>query len=156
MQINDEHVVVVVVVVRWVVVVVVIVVVVVVGGGSLSDVVVVVVVVVVLLLAEDDDTADPVVVVVVGAVDGGAPGGIGSTAPASVGSCSGRSGSPASMPRPKSVHVIAPTTAPTASRPCPLCRVDPIGVLRVTQRLLVVDAEIYHHPFGGDGFHAAG
>jgi hypothetical protein len=134
MQISDEHVVV--VVVRRVVVVVVVVrrvvvVVVVIVGASLSDFAVVVVVVVVVLLGEDDDDAEPVVVVVVGALDGWAPGGMGSTAPASVGSRSGWSGPPASVPNAKSVHVIAPTTAPTASRPCPLCRVDPIGVLRV-------------------------
>lgn len=154
MQISDEHVVVVVVVVRRVVVVVgrAVVVVVVVVGASLL---VVVVVVVVVLLPDDDEEAEPLVVVVVG-LDDLDMGGIGSTAPNSVGSCSGRSALSVSVPRAKSVQVIAPTTAPTASRPCPRCRVDPIGVLRVIQRPLVVGRGIYHHPFGGATIHTVG
>jgi hypothetical protein len=116
-----------------VVVVVVVFVVVVVGAGWLAVVVVVVVlvvVVVVVVVVEDDDEdwgAELAVEVVVGPADCEA-GGIGSTAPNSVGSL--RRSSPR-VPKANSVQVIAPTTAPTASRPCPLCRVDPIGVLRV-------------------------
>ena len=113
MQMIDVHLVVVVVVVRggaWVVVRVVVVVVIS-GGGSDS---VVVVVVVVVVLSADDSVDDCVVVVAVGPADCEA-GGIGSTAPNSDGSCSGRS-SPPSAPNAKSVQVIAPTTAPTASR----------------------------------------
>lgn len=139
MQISDEHVVVVgVVVVRLVVVVrggVVVVVVVVVD--DLSVVVVVVVVVVaavaaVVVVVDDDDCDTELTLVVVGPADCVA-GGIGSTAPNSDGSRSDAS-SPR-VPKANRVQTIAPTTAPTARRPCPLpcplCRVDPIGVLRV-------------------------
>jgi hypothetical protein len=130
------HLVVVVVVVLRVVVVVVVVVVV-----PLA-VVVVVVVVVVLVGGEDadcDEGAELLVVVVESA--GREAGGIGSTAPNSAGSRLGASS--VSVPRANSVQAIAPTRAPTASRPCPGCRVDPIGVLRVFQRPLVVDRGIY-------------
>jgi hypothetical protein len=134
MQIRDEHVVVVVVVRRVVVVVVVVlrvVVVVVVGVVDAAVVVVVVVVVVDESDASDGSDADDdasALVVVVAPADGEA-GGIGSTAPSSDGSFSDWP-SP-SMPKANNVQAIAPTTAPTASRPCPFCRVDPIGVLRV-------------------------
>jgi hypothetical protein len=121
MQIRDVHLVVVVVVVRGGVVVVVrVVVVVVVSDGSGSSVVVVVVVdvvVVVVVLSSGDDSDDgaSVEVVAVAPADCEA-GGIGSTAPNSDGSRPGRS-EPSSAPNAKSVQVIAPTTAPTASRP---------------------------------------
>jgi hypothetical protein len=141
MQMIDEHVAVVVVVVRRVVVVVVVrrvVVVVVVVGPSDGSVVVVVPVVVVVVDEEDpgdeaeedteDGAAEPVVVV---APADGETGGIGSTAPSSDGSCAGRSSS-VRAPNAKRVQVIAPTTAPTANRPCSRCRVDPMGVLRVS------------------------
>jgi hypothetical protein len=133
MQISELHVVVVVVVVvrrvvvvggglRVVVVVVVFAVVVVV----VAVVVLSVVVVVVVLEPDSDPDGADCVVVVVGPADCEA-GGIGSTAPNSDGS---RSGPPpsVSVPRVNSVHTIAPTTAPTARRPWPCCRVDPISV----------------------------
>jgi hypothetical protein len=110
-----------------------VVVVVVVGGGAPAVVVVVVVVevlvVVVVLVDDDADDCGVALVVAVAPADCEA-GGIGSTAPNSDGSFSGRS-SP-SVPKANNVQAIAPTTAPTASRPCPFCRVDPIGVLRVS------------------------
>jgi hypothetical protein len=122
MQIRDEHVVVVVVVVvRRVVVVVVVVVVrrvvvvvVVVVSSSGSDSAVVVVVVVVVLDGVDDSEDAAVVVVAVAPVVREA-GGIGSTAPNSDG-FSGTSSS-VRVPKAKRVHTMAPTTAPTASRP---------------------------------------
>jgi hypothetical protein len=135
MQIRDEHVVVVVVGRRVVVVVVVglrVVVVVVVVGVVVAAVVVVVVVVVVDESDAPDEAEDdggvPALVVVVAPVDCEA-GGIGSTAPNSDGSLSAWPS--LSVPKANNVQAIAPTTAPTASRPCPFCRVDPIGVLRV-------------------------
>jgi hypothetical protein len=135
MQIRDEHVVVVVVVRRVVVVVVVglrVVVVVVVVRVADAAVVVVVVVVVVDEPDEPDraeaDGGVPALVVVEAPADCEA-GGIGSTAPNSDGSLSG--GPSLSVPKANNVQAIAPTTAPTASRPCPFCSVDPIGVLRV-------------------------
>ena len=116
-----------VVVVRRVVVVVTVVVVVVADAAPDEVVVVVVevadVVVVVLDEAEPEDRGAELLVVTVAPEDCEA-GGIGSTAPNSDGSPSGRS-SP-SMPRANSVQAIAPTTAPMASRPCPLRRVDSI------------------------------
>ncbi|WP_133905973.1 hypothetical protein [Actinophytocola oryzae] len=137
MQISAEHVVVVVVVgVRRVVVVVVglrvvvVVVVVVVVGLSLVVVVVdlveVVVVVVVVVAGFSPDCSGVVLAVVVAAPLDCEAGGIGSTAPSSDGSRSGASS--VSVPRANSVQTIAPTTAPTASLPCPGCRVDPMLV----------------------------
>jgi hypothetical protein len=118
MQISDEHVVVVVVVVRRVVVVVVrrMVVVVVVVGGADSELAVVVVVVVVGPELADDEDDSPVVDVVVGLADRDA-GGIGSTAARSAGSSWRPTGSSVSTPAANSAHVMAPRTAPTASRP---------------------------------------
>jgi len=126
-------VVVVVVVRRGVVVVlggfVVVVVVVVVGESAVVVVVVVVLVVVVVVVVVDDAGWETTLVVVaVGAADRDA-GGIGSTAPNSAGSRSDES--PPSTPKANRVQASAPTTAPTASRPCPLLRrEDSIGVLR--------------------------
>ena len=110
MQIRDEHLVVVGGLVVGVVVVAVV-----------GDAVVVVVVVVDVVVLSPDDGADedddtPLVVVATTPFDWEA-GGIGSTAPNSDGSCSVRSVPSASEPNAKSVQVIAPTTAPTASRP---------------------------------------
>jgi hypothetical protein len=131
MQIRAEQVVVVVVVRRGVVVVLggfVVVVVVVVVGESAVVVVVVDVVVVVVIVVDDAGWETTLVVVAVGAADRDA-GGIGSTAPNSAGSRSDES-SP-STPKANRVQASAPTTAPTASRPCPLLRrEDSIGVLR--------------------------
>jgi hypothetical protein len=138
MQIRAEQVVVVVVVVGRRVVVVVVVVL----RGVVVVVTVVVVVVevvvdfavVVVVVVVDDAFDDTELGVVVAPADCEA-GGIGSTAPSSVGSRSGGASSP-SRPTAKIVHTIAPTRAPAASRPCPLCRGDPMGVLRVCQRPL--------------------
>jgi hypothetical protein len=131
MQMIDEQVVVVVVSRRGGVVVVVVVVgrvvVVVVVVVAVAEVVVVVVEVVVVVVDDDSDGGAALVVVVV-APAGLEPGGIGSTAPNSDGSRLGWL-SP-SVPKANSAQAIAPTTAPTASRPCPFCRVDPIDVLR--------------------------
>jgi hypothetical protein len=130
MQISDEQVVVVVVGSAVVVVVVVVlrVVVVVVVRDAVVVVVVVVddaVVVDVVVVADDesDDRAEADVLVTVDPADRDA-GGIGSTAPTSEGSRGGVSWR--SMPSANNVQAIAPTTAPTASRPCPCCRVDPM------------------------------
>jgi hypothetical protein len=90
-----------------------------------EDPVVVVVVVVELLLSDFDDSADSdgcADRAAASVVTGPAPfereaGGTGSTAPSSDGSCSGRPAPSDSAPNTKSVQVIAPTTAPTASRP---------------------------------------
>lgn len=114
-----------VVVVRRVVVVVVVVVV---GGCAPAVVVVVVVdvadvVVVVLDDADSEDRGAELLRVAVGPADCEA-GGIGSTAPNSDGSASGRP-SPR-VPKANNVQAIAPTTAPMASRPCPFRRVDSI------------------------------
>ncbi|MBB4910374.1 hypothetical protein FHR82_006632 [Actinophytocola algeriensis] len=70
----------------------------------------------VVLSSRDGPEDDASVVVVAVAPADCEAGGIGSTAPNSDGSCSGRS-EPPSAPSAKSVQVIAPTTAPTASRP---------------------------------------
>ncbi|MFL6124847.1 hypothetical protein [Actinophytocola sp.] len=113
-------VVVVVVVLRVVVVVVVDV------RDAVVEVVVVVGVVVDVVVVVDDESdrrGEAEVLVAVEPADCEA-GGIGSTAPNSEGSRSG--GSWSSMPRANNVQAIAPTTAPTASRPCPCCRVDPM------------------------------
>jgi hypothetical protein len=92
-------------------------------------VVVVVVLAVVVVVVVDSAFDGAELVVVVGPVDCEA-GGIGSTAPNSAGSRS----APSSLSRPmaNNVQAIAPTTAPTANRPCPFCRGDPIGVLRMS------------------------
>jgi len=123
-------VVVVVVVRRGVVVVVLRVVVVVVLAVVVVVVVAVVVVVVDAVVAVVDSASDDAdaLVVTVGPAECEA-GGTGSTAPNSDGSRSAPSSD--NTPMANNVHARAPTTAPTASRPCPCCRVDPIGVLQV-------------------------
>lgn len=133
MQMIDEQVVVVVVGDVVVVVVVVVlrgvgVVVVVVGGVVVVVVVVVPEVVVVVVVDDLDDAAEADVLPAAVAADDCDAGGIGSTAPTSDGSRTGALS--LSTPIASNVQAIAPTTAPTASRPCPCCRVDPIGVLR--------------------------
>jgi hypothetical protein len=130
-QISDEQVVV--VVVRVVVTggglfLVVVVVVVVTGGSSSSSVALVVVVVVVdvalVVLVVDEVTDVGSAEVVVVPPFGRWPGGMGSTAaPRSRGFWLA---APFMIPVVKSAAVRAPTTAPTASRPGPLCRVAPI------------------------------
>jgi len=123
-------VVVVVVVRRGVVVVVLRVVVVVVLAVVVVVVVAVVVVVVDAVVAVVDSASDDAdaLVVTVGPAECEA-GGTGSTAPNSDGSRSAPSSD--NTPMANNVHARAPTTAPTASRPCPCCRVDSIGVLQV-------------------------
>jgi hypothetical protein len=79
--------------------------------------VVVVVVVVPLASSSSSEGEDAFVVPVAGAPSDREAGGIGSTAPSSDGSCSGRSEASDNAPNAKSVQVIAPTTAPTANRP---------------------------------------
>ena len=107
---------------------VVVVVVVTTGGASSSALVVVVVLVDVALLVlvvDEVSDEDPVVMVTVPR-RGCWPGGMGSTAaPLSRGFWLA---APLMIPVVKSAAVRAPTTAPTASRPGPLCRVSPIGM----------------------------
>jgi hypothetical protein len=122
---------VVVVVVRVVVVgggVYLVVVVVVTGGGSSAALVVVVVVVdVALVVLVVDEELDVRLVEVATVLVGRRPGGMGSTAALSPCSLGFWLAAPLMIPVVKSAAVRAPTTAPTASRPGPLCRVAPIG-----------------------------
>jgi hypothetical protein len=109
-----------------------VVVVVVTGGGSPSSsssalVVVVVVVDVALVVLVVDDELDVRLVEVTTVLAGRRPGGMGSTAALSPCSLGFWLAAPLMIPVVKSAAVRAPTTAPTASRPGPVCRVAPIG-----------------------------
>ncbi len=98
------------------------------GGSSAARVVVVVVVVDVALVALVVDVELDVRLVEVATVLVGRwPGGMGSTAALSPRSLGFWLAAPLMIPVVKSAAVRAPTTAPTASRPGPLCRVAPIG-----------------------------